>query len=42
MSKTTYPVAVQANDVAPRAKRSNYPEPFAAKVAAKPAEFSTS
>jgi uncharacterized cupin superfamily protein len=33
MSETKHPVAVQANDVAPRAKRSNYPEPFAARVA---------
>jgi uncharacterized cupin superfamily protein len=33
MSEAKHPVAVHANDVAPRAKRSNYPEPFASRVA---------
>ena len=33
MSKSDFPVAVAAADVAPRAKQSNYPEPFAARMA---------
>lgn len=33
MEPVTFPVAVRATDVAPRAKATGYPEPFASRVA---------
>ena len=35
MTSRTYPIAIVASEAPPRAKQSNYPEPFASRMAAR-------